>query len=338
MAVLGLANPASGLWVDLPEGLKFSAPLEAAQTWVPRIMAQEAPDRLVVLLHSGKRPERDREGALMAGFAASQGAVALARALPQIDLILTGHDHWLYPRGPRPHQIGGVALAGPGSRGRALLELNLTGRAWKAKIHWAEARREEPPWPKGFVAWARELLPVNLAFSGAKRQKACFEALAAASLRSPKRFGSALPQVYLRRGLRVSVLDRSALYELFEHDDRPQDVLLSRRDLSLLADPEAPPGRRHPPYSRQVNLDLSQPLELSRDWLWPSAEALERKYTIALSGYHLRGGGAVVPKLFLDPQPGPAGLPLRESVFKYLKARKPLPEACDMLSYVPAGT
>ncbi|MDT8447133.1 MAG: metallophosphoesterase [bacterium] len=333
IAVLGLVHPASGIWVDLPTGMTLQAPLETAKVWVPRIRAQEKPDLLILLYHQGARNEKDREAAIWADQQPAVGAETLAAAVPGIDLILTGHDHWQYPRSGPLRKVRETALAGPGSRGRKLLLLDFQAGSWQPR--WLRAREtKDPKLPEGFKDWVQQRLPVHLKYSGKDRQSRCFEALAAAGLRSPGRFGSALPLVYLRQALKPGPLSRADLYQIFRHDDRPQDVLLSQRDLALLASPEAPAGRRQAPYSHQVHLDLSEPLELTLDWLWPDSGQTEPKYLIAMSGYHLRGAGGIFPRLFNDQVAGPSGAPLRESVFAYLDARRPLPPACDFLSYL----
>lgn len=89
VAVLGLLTPSIPQW--LPEtlwsGMRFDDLVTSARHWVAHIRREERPDLMVVLMHSGVGSPQDvspmRENA----------ALAVARQVEGIDLVVCGHDH-----------------------------------------------------------------------------------------------------------------------------------------------------------------------------------------------------------------------------------------------------
>lgn len=111
VAVLGLITPAIPQWLPqhLWEGMRFEDVVESAQAWVPRILADEHPDMLIALIHSGL----DNDNADYNENAGRQ----LAEGVPGIDLILIGHDHrqaieWVQ----RPASGDSVLIVNPANR------------------------------------------------------------------------------------------------------------------------------------------------------------------------------------------------------------------------------
>lgn len=92
VAILGLTMP--GLVHHLPEvlwrGIRFDDQIETAKRVMPEILG-EHPDLIVALIHSGsgQKETPSKPYAENVGF-------DLARALPEIDLVLCGHDHRTY--------------------------------------------------------------------------------------------------------------------------------------------------------------------------------------------------------------------------------------------------
>jgi 5'-nucleotidase len=82
VAVIGLTYPSSSIIrAASVKGLRFTSPIEAAKRYLPEMRKQA--DVIVALTHLG----------LEGGSARLEGDTALAAAVPEIDLIVGGHDH-----------------------------------------------------------------------------------------------------------------------------------------------------------------------------------------------------------------------------------------------------
>lgn len=90
VAILGLITPAIPQWVPahLYEGMRFDDIVPSAQTWVERITKEHQPDLIIGLVHSGLDNDNDE-------YMENAGRI-LAEAVPELDLILLGHDHRKY--------------------------------------------------------------------------------------------------------------------------------------------------------------------------------------------------------------------------------------------------
>lgn len=89
IAVLGLTTPS--LVHNLPpyliSGIYFEDQIATAKRLLPEILEQE-PDLFIALIHSGSGNPDEKSDSLAANV-----GYDLARAVPEIDLILSGHDH-----------------------------------------------------------------------------------------------------------------------------------------------------------------------------------------------------------------------------------------------------
>lgn len=90
VAILGLITPAIPQWVPahLYEGMRFDDIVPSAQTWVERIAKEHQPDLIIGLVHSGLDNDNDE-------YMENAGRI-LAEEVPELDLILLGHDHRKY--------------------------------------------------------------------------------------------------------------------------------------------------------------------------------------------------------------------------------------------------
>lgn len=89
IALLGLTSPA--LTHQLPEvlwsGMRFEDQIETAQKYMPEILATE-PDLIIAMIHSGIGEDRKEPE-----YMGEQVGLDLAKAVPELDIILMGHDH-----------------------------------------------------------------------------------------------------------------------------------------------------------------------------------------------------------------------------------------------------
>jgi len=131
VGILGLTTPNIPNWE--PEanrpGLVWEDPVATAKRLVPKLRADHKCDLVVVLFHSGI--EVDPATGVPDGTEAENRVAAVAREVPGIDLILTGHSHRLVPL----TRLHGVPVVQPGRWGEALdrvdVDLERAGSRWK---------------------------------------------------------------------------------------------------------------------------------------------------------------------------------------------------------------
>jgi 2',3'-cyclic-nucleotide 2'-phosphodiesterase (5'-nucleotidase family) len=133
VAVLGLTTPGIPNWENAPNyaGLEFREPLSEAQKWVPILRRKEHADVVVIAMHMGL--EQDLlTGEVNPGQVTNENrAIAIARAVPGVDLIFMGHTHRDVPS----VVINGVQLIQANYWGRQLARVDLylenAGRGWR---------------------------------------------------------------------------------------------------------------------------------------------------------------------------------------------------------------
>lgn len=89
VAILGMLTPAIPNWLNehLWSGLRFDEMVASARKWMAYLKANEHPDVIIGLFHSGK------EGGITTDTYEENTSLRVAREVPGFDLILYGHDH-----------------------------------------------------------------------------------------------------------------------------------------------------------------------------------------------------------------------------------------------------
>ena len=89
IVVVGLITPAIPNWLNehLWEGLRFDEMTECARYWIEYVKANEHPDIIIGLFHSGL------DGGITTAEYEENASLRIAREVPGFDLILYGHDH-----------------------------------------------------------------------------------------------------------------------------------------------------------------------------------------------------------------------------------------------------
>ena len=92
IAILGLLTPAIPHWLNekLWSGLRFDEMVSTARKWMDYLQANEHPDVVIGLFHSGT------EGGITTDEYEEDASFTVAREVPGFDLILYGHDHIQY--------------------------------------------------------------------------------------------------------------------------------------------------------------------------------------------------------------------------------------------------
>jgi 2',3'-cyclic-nucleotide 2'-phosphodiesterase/3'-nucleotidase len=95
VGVLGLTTPGIPNWENVPnyEGLEFKETLSEAKKWVSLLREKEKVDLVVIAMHMGIEEDL-RTGTLNPAQVPNENAaIAIARQVPGIDVILMGHTH-----------------------------------------------------------------------------------------------------------------------------------------------------------------------------------------------------------------------------------------------------
>src|SRR5437763_8060886 len=95
VGVLGLTTPGIPNWENKPnyEGLDFRETVSEAKKWVPILRDKERVDVVVIAMHMGIEEDL-RTGQLNPSNVPNENAaIAIARQVPGIDVILMGHTH-----------------------------------------------------------------------------------------------------------------------------------------------------------------------------------------------------------------------------------------------------
>jgi len=141
VGILGLTTPNIPGWEPAANrpGLAWENPVETAKRLVPALRGRERCDVVIVLIHSGL--EVDPATGQPDGTEHENHVVRLAREVPGVDLILTGHSHRRIPL----TRIHGVPVIQPGRWGEVLARVDLVVERAKGAAKVVEARGELLP-------------------------------------------------------------------------------------------------------------------------------------------------------------------------------------------------
>ena len=95
VAVLGLTTPGIPYWENKPnyEGLEFRETISEAKKWVPILREKERADVIVIAMHMGIEEDLRTGQPSPSNVPNENAAIAIARQVPGVDVILMGHTH-----------------------------------------------------------------------------------------------------------------------------------------------------------------------------------------------------------------------------------------------------
>jgi 2',3'-cyclic-nucleotide 2'-phosphodiesterase/3'-nucleotidase len=95
VGVLGLTTPGIPNWENVPnyEGLEFRETVSEAKKWVPILREKEKVDVVVITMHMGLEEDLRTGISNPSQVPNENAAIAIARQVPGIDVILMGHTH-----------------------------------------------------------------------------------------------------------------------------------------------------------------------------------------------------------------------------------------------------
>jgi 2',3'-cyclic-nucleotide 2'-phosphodiesterase/3'-nucleotidase len=95
VGVLGLTTPGIPNWENVPnyEGLEFKETVSEAKKWVPILREKEKVDVVVITMHMGIEEDLRTGQPNPSQVPDENAAIAIARQVPGVDVILMGHTH-----------------------------------------------------------------------------------------------------------------------------------------------------------------------------------------------------------------------------------------------------
>lgn len=131
VAVLGMITPAIPVWLseNLWQGLRFDDMEQTARKWIPLIQAQEHPDVIIGLFHSGKNAEWLGNGKFR-----EQASVEVAERVPGFDVVLMGHDHSRECRMVTNAEGKQVLVINPANRATHVADVEITCTLHDGKV------------------------------------------------------------------------------------------------------------------------------------------------------------------------------------------------------------
>lgn len=141
VGIVGFITPGVPRW-EIPanyRGYEFEQIVDAARRVIPPL--RKKVDLLVVLAHTGLGREEDGSAVEYGDIPGENAAAALARALPQIDVIFFGHSHRELPG----LMVNGVLLVQAKNWGQSLARADLVME--RAKGRWRVASKKSTTMP-----------------------------------------------------------------------------------------------------------------------------------------------------------------------------------------------
>ena len=129
IAVIGMLTPAIPSWLgeELWSGLRFDDMVESARKWVTYVKANEHPDLVVGLFHSGKD-----NGITNAEYSENQ-SLQVAKQVGGFDIVFFGHDHTRFSGDATNKDGKNVILLDPANNALSIAQADVTLSLSKGK-------------------------------------------------------------------------------------------------------------------------------------------------------------------------------------------------------------
>lgn len=129
IAVIGMLTPAIPSWLgeELWSGLRFDDMVESARKWVTYVKANEHPDLVVGLFHSGKD-----NGITNAEYSENQ-SLQVAEQVGGFDIVFFGHDHTRFSGDATNKDGKNVVLLDPANNALSIAQADVTLSLSKGK-------------------------------------------------------------------------------------------------------------------------------------------------------------------------------------------------------------
>ena len=129
IAVIGMLTPAIPSWLgeELWSGLRFDDMVESAHKWVAYVKANEHPDLVVGLFHSGKN-----NGITNAEYSENQ-SLQVAEQVGGFDIVFFGHDHTRFSGDATNKDGKNVVLLDPANNALSIAQADVTLSLSKGK-------------------------------------------------------------------------------------------------------------------------------------------------------------------------------------------------------------
>jgi len=359
IVIIGATTPGILIWSDISASktTRITSVKQALIKWIAKIKKEIDPDFLILAIHGGLNPMRDDENGKLNRIPPVNDIRTLLPELPEIDFVISGHDHQLSPY--RSHQklrfINQRPIVSAGKHGETVtnikLKLQKKGNNWKIINHQvnifkaADSRQNKANMAvlsQDYLSFINE--PFNwkvhktLSITAAK----CINKLLALSFADHKTAGSLFPSIekISISKLRNQILRRKHIYQWLRYPNQAISIKISKNDIFLVTHPKPEFGKRRSSYNRKLfpYFKAGWDNTFTKQSWWPNREDYKKNKTVKISDYHFYGGGGLLATIFLK-QRGEAkitvtGKIFQEQIIDYLKSNQQLePESCQFLKY-----
>lgn len=147
VGVLGLTTPGIPHWEDPDNyaGLEFREPVAEAKKWVSLLRSREAADIVVIAMHMGlgESPRTGKLDRSPSGVPTENEAIAIARRVPGVDVILMGHTHRDVPA----LTVNGVLLTQAGRWANRLARVDVDAEKDEGDRRWRVVTKSARTFP-----------------------------------------------------------------------------------------------------------------------------------------------------------------------------------------------
>jgi 2',3'-cyclic-nucleotide 2'-phosphodiesterase (5'-nucleotidase family) len=357
IVIIGATTPGILMWSNISffKNIKIISVKKALDKWIKIINREIKPDFLILAIHGGINPMRDHENGKLNRIPPVNDIRTLLPDFPEVDLVISGHDHQLHPYHPgqKLRFINNRPVISGGKLAEAVINISLDlikgKKRWKIKNHQVEIYKavQYQKKPKIIGSLTQQYLnyinePLKWVIQKTDRGTAtrCLNKLLALAFNDKKSIGSLFPSIgkISIRYLKNQILKRKHIYRWLRYPNRAVSVRLSWNDIYLLTHPKPEFGKYRITYNRHLfsafNTEGMTVID-KQNW-WPNREDYNRDKVVKISDYHFYGGGGVLSALFLKPV---ANATINKTIFQeqlidYLNNKKQLkPESCQFLRY-----
>lgn len=319
VVILGLTTPMVREWDETGQlrDLEVSSPLDALRKWIPIIREQEQPDILIVSYHGGFAKDPDT-GMPFHGAPTENEALAIAEAFPDIDLLITGHQHLRMNC-----VVNGVRVIQPGSHATGYMDVTIeqSGDGFEVTAEFVSVSTQRNTEPTRADRWLDEVITeiaIDTRFSGmleARLQKQPFHNLIHDVFVKATGAGLTVFEMpYLETGGFFGPVTRRDVLRHTPHNAPLQVIELTGREVRSLLEQGAAVFAKHPetgaicfateipelapaPYVYDIwggidyEFDFSQPVgnRLVSCWVDGTEIQEDQVFRVAVSRYRLTG-------------------------------------------------
>jgi len=357
IVIIGATTPGILIWSNISTlaTTRITSVKQALIKWIAKIKKEIEPDFLILAIHGGLNPMRDDENGKLNRIPPVNDIRSLLPDFPEIDFIISGHDHQLYPyrSNQKLRYIDQRPVVSAGKHAETVTNIKLSlqkkGNTWKIINHQvnifkaADSNQNKPPmtsFSQDYLTFINEPFNWKVHKASTTIAASCINELLALSFSDQKTAGSLFPSIEKISLYKVKnqILRRKHIYQWLRYPNHAVSIKMSHNDIFLATHPKPEFGKRRSAYNRRLFSYFKTEWNntLNKQSWWPNRKDYKKNKTVKISDYHFYGGGGVLSAIFLK-QKGEANITgkiFQEQLIDYLKSNQQLePESCQFLKY-----